>query len=250
MSVSRTVAVLPARYGSERFPGKPLAMIAGKPMIQHVYERVCQAAVDEVVVATDDSRIQECVLQFGGKVVMTSPNHPTGTDRIAEAVENLDADLILNVQGDEPTIPPTVLTDLLAYMREHPEVPMGTVARVLDQNGPEAYDPNVVKVVLNAKQHALYFSRSTIPYARGERGVGSQLLHHWGVYAYRRDFLYQFINWPQGALEQCEKLEQLRALENGASIFVLVSDGRPVGVDVPEDVAKVEALLAQEGELQ
>ncbi len=242
----RAVAVIPARHASTRFPGKPLALIAGKPMIQRVYERVLQAKrVDRVIVATDDERIRACVQAFGGQAMMTAADHPTGTDRIAEAVREIDADLVLNVQGDEPLIPPSVLDDLLAHMQAHPELPMGTVAVPIDPDGPDFADPNVVKVVLDREQRALYFSRSPIPYARGERGAGAQPLHHWGVYAYRRDFLYAFIGWPQGTLEECEKLEQLRALEHGARIFVHISHEHPVGVDVPADVARVEALLKE-----
>lgn len=218
-------------------------------MIQRVYERVAQAAFDEVLVATDDERIFACVESFGGKAVMTASDHPTGTDRIAEAVKGLNTDLIVNVQGDEPLIPPNVLDDLVNHMHDHPEAAMGTIARPIAADGPEFGDPNVVKCVRDEQGFALYFSRASIPYARDERPSGAQPLHHWGVYAYRRSFLQEFVTWPQGRLEQCEKLEQLRALEHGVKIYVMVCDIALVGVDTPEDIARVEAILRQKGEV-
>ena len=244
----RVVAVIPARYASTRFPAKPLALIAGKPMIQRVVEQVQQVhGVHQILVATDDARIRDCVQSFGATAVMTSPYHPTGTDRIAEAVRDVEADIILNVQGDEPLIPPAPLDALLAHMHAHPAAAMGTIARPLALDDPDLANPNVVKVVRDAAGFALYFSRALIPHARSVRPPAAQPLHHWGVYAYRREFLYQFIAWPQGVLESCEQLEQLRALEHGARIFVMVANVTSIGVDIPDDVAKVEAQLrAQE----
>jgi 3-deoxy-manno-octulosonate cytidylyltransferase (CMP-KDO synthetase) len=203
--------------------------------------------IPRILVATDDERIADCVRGFGGEVAMTSANHPTGTDRIAEAIRDVPADLIVNVQGDEPLIPPAVLDQLVEHMHQQPTARMGTIARPLALDDPDTQNPNVVKVVRDRAGFALYFSRSLIPYGRGVRDAHAQPLHHWGVYAYRRDFLYEFIAWPQGSLEQCEQLEQLRALEHGARIFVLVAPVRSIGVDVPGDVAKVEAQLRLEG---
>ena len=240
----RTIAVLPARYGSTRFPGKPLALIAGKPMIQWCYEstRKC-AELDDVIVATDDQRIFDAVAAFGGKAVMTSPNHPTGTDRIAEAVKDDDADLIVNVQGDEPLMSAKVLSQLIATMRES-GAEMGTAAVPFSKTGRDPNDPNAVKVVIDRRGFALYFSRSLIPFPRSG-GVPVEPLLHWGLYAYRRDFLYEFVKWERGKLEACESLEQLRALENGAKISVIVTPERSVGVDVPEDIAFVEKMIAE-----
>ena len=240
----KTIAVLPARYGSQRFPGKPLALICGKPMIQWCYESVRKCAdLSEVLVATDDERILRKVEEFGGKAVMTSPNHQTGTDRIAEAIQGTDAELIVNVQGDEPLMSATVLSQLIRQM-ETSGAEMGTAAVPFTVAGRDPNDHNAVKVVLDAKGNALYFSRSLIPYPR-EGGVKVEPLLHWGLYAYRREFLEQFVKWPAGRLEQCEKLEQLRALENGAKIAVLVTTERTAGVDVPSDIQLVEQLIRE-----
>ncbi len=240
----RTIAVLPARYGSTRFPGKPLALICGKPMIQWCYESTSKCKeLDDVIVATDDSRIFNAVNDFGGKAVMTSPNHPTGTDRIAEAVKDLDADLIVNVQGDEPLMSAKVLSQLIAAMRES-GAEMGTAAVPFSKTGRDPNDPNAVKVVVDRRGFALYFSRSLIPFPR-QGGTPVEPLLHWGLYAYRRDFLYEFVKWERGRLETCEALEQLRALENGAKISVIITPERSVGVDVPEDIAFVEKMIAE-----
>lgn len=242
----RTVAVIPARYGSTRFPGKPLALIAGKPMVQWCYESTRKCAdLDDVIVATDDQRIADAVASFGGKAVMTSPNHQTGTDRIAEAVANIDADLIINVQGDEPLMAPSVLSQLIAKMRGT-GAEMGTAAVPFSVSGRDPADVNAVKVVLDQAGMALYFSRSLIPFPR-KGGVPVEPLLHWGLYAYRRDFLDKFVSWPRGALEACESLEQLRALEHGARISVIVTTERSVGVDVPEDIELVEKMLKERG---
>ncbi|MBO4511538.1 MAG: 3-deoxy-manno-octulosonate cytidylyltransferase [Victivallales bacterium] len=242
----RTVAVIPARYGSTRFPGKPLALIAGKPMVQWCYESTRKCAdLDDVIVATDDQRIVDAVASFGGKAVMTSPNHQTGTDRIAEAVANIDADLIINVQGDEPLMASSVLSQLIAKMRST-GAEMGTAAVPFSASGRDPQDVNAVKVVLDQAGMALYFSRSLIPFPR-KGGIPVEPLLHWGLYAYRRDFLDKFVSWPRGALEACESLEQLRALEHGAHISVIVTTERSVGVDVPEDIELVEKMLKERG---
>lgn len=247
--VKRTVVVIPARYASTRFPGKPLALIAGRPMIEWVYRRAKAAtSVDEVLVATDDPRIAQAVAGFGGRAVMTDPDLPSGTDRVAAALRGVEADLVINVQGDEPVLPSRVIDALVAAMRAS-QAEMGTVAVPLGLTSAEFKNPNVVKVVVNHQGLALYFSRAQIPYPRDGQAA-CEALWHWGIYAYRREFLEQYISWPPSRLEQCEKLEQLRALENGVRIQVIIErEAQSAGVDVPEDVAKVEALLRARGEV-
>ena len=240
----KTIAVIPARYGSTRFPAKPLALIAGKPMIQWTYESTSKCNdFDEVIVATDDERIQNAVQAFGGTAVMTSESCRSVTDRICEAIQGRDADLIVNVQGDEPLIPATVLHELVTQMTAT-AADMGTVAVPFSIAGRDVNDPNAVKVVLDNRGFALYFSRAPIPFLR-QGGDPCEPLLHWGLYAYTRNFLQHFVTWPTGRLEACEKLEQLRALENGAKICVLTTNERTADVDVPEDIARVEALLKQ-----
>lgn len=242
---SRThiVGILPARWGSSRFPGKPLHLIAGKPLIQHVWEQCqrCQT-LDSIVIATDDERIRDAALSFGAKVAMTSSDHPTGTDRIAEAVTAVpEATHIINIQGDEPMIDPALVDELAQAMIDDPALPMATAANIIDDAAAIA-DPNVVKVVLDASNHALYFSRSPIPYFRNTVD-GLPVYRHKGIYAYRRDFLEAFVSWPPAAIEQAESLEQLRALANGARIKVILTDDDSIGVDTPEQAALVEQLL-------
>jgi 3-deoxy-manno-octulosonate cytidylyltransferase (CMP-KDO synthetase) len=242
------VAVIPARYDSQRFPGKPLIPICGKPMVQWVYERACQAStIDEVIVATDDQRILEAVEAFGGKAVMTAAEHPSGTDRIAEAVDGIEADLVVNVQGDEPLLPPEIIDQLVLSMRES-QAEMGTVAVPFDSGSADFGNPNNVKVVLDSQGFALYFSRAGIPFQRDAGSGRVAPLLHWGLYAYRREFLRQFISWPPGQLETCEKLEQLRALENGTRIRVIQAAESCPDVNVPEDVPRVEQELKRRGE--
>ena len=241
----KTVAVIPARYGSTRFPGKPLALILGRPMIQWTYERAAASQADEVIVATDDQRIFDCVESFGGRAVMTASDHPTGTDRIAEAVKDIDCELIINLQGDEPLLPTEVIDDLIQLMKSRPEVKMGTVG-VKKSFSDSAYtNPNNVKIVLDNSDRALYFSRAPIPYLRNDADEDQSMYLHWGIYAYRRQLLYDFITWPQGSLEKVESLEQLRALENGVDILVALTDQESVGVDTPEDIGEVEKILSQ-----
>ncbi|MCH2205580.1 MAG: 3-deoxy-manno-octulosonate cytidylyltransferase [Lentisphaerales bacterium] len=231
----KTAAVIPARYASTRFPGKPLAKIAGKAMIQWTCEKAAASKADLVVVATDDLRIKEAVESFGYQAVMTSENHQSGTDRIAEAIQNIDADLIINLQGDEPMLPSKIIDELIDAMLSDKSLKMGTVVVPGDIDSEEYSDPNTVKVVKNIKNQALYFSRSPLPYFRN-KPEKAECLFHWGIYAYRRDFLEQYIKWPQSKLEKIESLEQLRALENGASIQLIIAQEKAIGVDTPEDI--------------
>jgi 3-deoxy-manno-octulosonate cytidylyltransferase (CMP-KDO synthetase) len=241
-----TVAgIIPARHASTRFPGKPLTPIAGQPMIQRVFERTRAAAcLSDVYVATDDERIAEACASFGAPVLMTSPDHPTGTDRLAEAAAGLDHDVIVNVQGDEPLIEGSVIDAAVDALLSDDSAAMSTVVHALESDARD--DPNRVKVVLDQQGFALYFSRSPIPYFRGQGAQQSiATWQHVGLYAYRRDFLHEFVRLPRTPAEQAEELEQLRALESGHRIRVAVVEGwKSVPVDVPEDVAKVEALLS------
>jgi 3-deoxy-manno-octulosonate cytidylyltransferase (CMP-KDO synthetase) len=243
MSVEkRVVVVIPARYASSRFPAKPLYLICGKPMIQWTYEQAMKAElVSQVVVATDDQRIFDCVKSFGGEVVMTSADHPSGTDRIAEVLENVEADLVVNVQGDEPTVEPKVIDDLVVAMVDN-GAEMGTVAVPIDRDGEDFRNPNVVKLVKDCDGNALYFSRAPIPFCRdGAESV--QPLKHWGLYAYTPELVKKFVEWPESALEKCEKLEQLRAVEHGVRIVVITAECDSVGVDTIADAEKVVRII-------
>ena len=238
----KVLCVIPARYASTRMPGEHLSMIAGKPMIQHVYERACQAQLpDEVVVATDNELVEQAVLAFGGKAVMTSPDHPSGTDRLAEvALMYPDVDVIVNVQGDEPMIPPEVVDRLAEVFKEDADLKMATMKVVMDEE--DYNNPAAVKVVTDQRGYALYFSRSLMPYPRN-KPEGYKVFKHVGIYAYRRDFLLKYAALEPTPLERAESLEQLRALENGYKIKVLESDFQGIGVDTPEDLAAVNALF-------
>ena len=238
----KVLCVIPARYASTRLPGKPLSMIAGKPMIQHVYERACQAQLpNEVVVATDNELVEKAVLDFGGKAVMTSPDHPSGTDRLAEvALMYPDVDVIVNVQGDEPMIPPEVIDRLSEAFNGDADLNMATMKVVMDEEDYE--NPAAVKVVTDQQGYALYFSRSLMPYPRN-KPEGFKVFKHVGIYAYRRNFLLKYAALAPTPLEKAESLEQLRALENGYKIKVLESDFQGIGVDTPEDLAAVNALF-------
>ena len=240
------IGIIPARYGSTRFPGKPLALIAGQPLIRHVVERCQQArSLSEVIVATDDTRIWEVAQNFC-RAEMTAAGHPSGSDRIAEVAARCACDAVVNIQGDEPLIDPGVI-DAVAGALAGAE--MTTAATPI--RSPEEYDDaNVVKVVVNGTGRALYFSRRTIPYLReaAGRSVTEQLaafpfLKHLGIYGYRRETLLRLVKFPVSPLEQAEKLEQLRALENGVQIAVIKVNYESMGVDVPADVARMEALL-------
>jgi len=239
------LGILPARWASTRFPGKPLHLIAGKPLIQHVWDR-CAACtkLDDLLVATDDERIRDAVLAFGGKVAITSPDHPTGTDRLAEAVRAVPhATHLVNIQGDEPLIDPALIDELAAAMLADPALDMATAANPIDPADPAVQDPNVVKVVIALNGRALYFSRSPVPYFRNPV-AGLRVFRHKGIYAYTRRFLEQFVTWPPSPLERAESLEQLRALENGASIHVIITTDTSPGVDTPEQAQHLERLLA------
>lgn len=243
-SGSVITGILPARWGSSRFPGKPLHPIAGKPLIQHVWER-CRACsrLDEVAIATDDERIRAAAEAFGARAVMTSSEHPTGTDRLAEAMDLLPAgDIVINIQGDEPLIDPGLIDGLAAAMAADPSLDMATAANPIDPDDPAVADPNVVKVVTTLANRALYFSRSPIPHRRNAV-EGLRLLRHKGIYAYRRKFLENWRGWHPSPLERSESLEQLRALEHGASIHVILTDDTSPGVDTPEQAEAVERLL-------
>jgi 3-deoxy-manno-octulosonate cytidylyltransferase (CMP-KDO synthetase) len=235
-----TVAVIPARYASTRFPGKALAEIAGRPMIEHVYRRAAAARnIDAVLVATDDARIADAVTKFGGNVQLTSPNHATGTDRLAEAAALLDCDLVVNLQGDEPLIDPDVIDEVIEPFRADETLLMSTVCtRILDTD--DFSNPNVVKVVTDVRGFALYFSRSPIPYPRA---VGERPYKHLGLYVYRREFLRQIASLEPTPLERSESLEQLRVLENGFAIKVVETRHDSIGVDTPEDLERVRRLL-------
>ena len=245
----KIVGIIPARFGSTRFPGKPLALVAGKPLLQHVVEQSQQAkSLSEIIVATDDTRIWEVAQNFC-RVEMTRPEHPSGSDRIAEVAERISCDAIVNIQGDEPLIDPNVI-DAVANALAQNE--MSTAATPI-KNLSELDNPNVVKVVADAAGRALYFSRRTIPYLReaASRPMNEQLaafpfLKHLGIYGYRRETLLRLVKFPVSPLENAEKLEQLRALENGIGIAVVKVDYDSIGVDAPEDVKQVEEILSRE----
>lgn len=242
----KILGIIPARYASTRFPGKPLHLIAGKPLIQHVVERCKTAsALADVIVATDDARIAEVARQFC-RVEMTSDQHPSGTDRIAEVVSRCECDAAVNIQGDEPLIDPGVVNAVAQALADSP---MSTAATLIRDIG-EYDNPNVVKVVVNVAGRALYFSRRTIPFVRdaASRPIAEQLaafpfLKHLGIYGYRRETLLKLVKFPVSALETAEKLEQLRALDHGIQIAVVTVKHDSVGVDVPADVERVERLL-------
>ena len=248
MSQEKVAVVIPSRYASTRFPAKPLALLCGKPLVQHVYEKAAASKADLVLVATDHEAIRGAVESFGGRAVMTAESHPSGTDRIAEAVRVVGepVDIVINVQGDEPLIPTSVIDELIDLMRSRPEIGMATVA-VPGNRG--TMTENNVKVVFDEGHFALYFSRSMIPFLRSG-GVEAPVYLHWGIYAYRREVLEKevlekFVTLPPGRLENCEKLEQLRALENGIRIYVLLSDLESIGVDTPADLAAAEKKLRE-----
>jgi 3-deoxy-manno-octulosonate cytidylyltransferase (CMP-KDO synthetase) len=241
------VAVIPARYESKRFPGKVIAPLAGKPLVVHTYEQACKSTlVSRCVIATDDARVAEAVKPYGAEVVMTRTDHATGTDRLAEVAEAIEADIYVNVQGDEPLIDPKTIDDAIGALLADPELPVATARRAIDD--PRDVDnPNVVKVVCSYNGRALYFSRSTMPYDREAITAHSTSRYYWqhiGLYVYRHDFLLRYASLPMTPLEEVEKLEQLRILEHGYSIAVVPTEYRSIGVDTPEDLARVSALLA------
>lgn len=244
--------IIPARFGSSRFPGKPLAEINGKPMIQHVYERAKESGAAKVIVATDDARIAKTVSDFGGKYCMTASHHESGTERLAEVIDVegiLSHEIVVNVQGDEPFIPAENIKQVAKNLHAHQEAEMATLA-VKIKDVEEAFNPNVVKVVTDKLGYALYFSRSTIPYDRARfldadsiDEIGDYYMRHIGIYAYRAGFIKQYINMAPSGLEQIESLEQLRVLWHGEKIHVDEAVAPPpIGVDTPEDLQR---LLSQ-----
>jgi 3-deoxy-manno-octulosonate cytidylyltransferase (CMP-KDO synthetase) len=240
----KVAVVIPARYASMRLPAKPLHPIAGKPLIQHVWERCARArGIDKVIVATDDLRIADAASGFGAEVAMTSPRHRSGTDRVAEVAKKLRGfSHIINVQGDEPLVDPAIVSRLATALAKDRKIQMITAASVFAP-GDDLTNPNMVKVVLDRASDALYFSRSPIPYVRVD-GLRPRFFRHQGLYGYTTKFLLQFVKWKQGILEQAESLEQLRALENGAKIRVVLAKHAAVGVDTAADVRIVESILA------
>ncbi len=236
----KILGVIPARFASSRFPGKALVTIAGKTMLQHVYERASQARyLTKVVIATDDSRIYDAAREFGALVKMTRSDHMSGTDRVAEIASAETAELVVNIQGDEPLIDPTAIDAAIVSMHDDPEIPMGTLKKHIEDHE-EVTNPNVVKVVTDRSGNAIYFSRCPIPYVRDGSAAHYK---HIGLYIYRKDFLLQYSDLPVGPLEQAERLEQLRALENGYPIRVVETDYDSLGVDTPEDLERVSALF-------
>ncbi|EKO3470574.1 3-deoxy-manno-octulosonate cytidylyltransferase [Vibrio fluvialis] len=241
--------VIPARYQSTRLPGKPLADIAGKPMVQWVYEQAMQAGVESVIIATDDARVEQAVLAFGGTVCMTSPDHQSGTERLAEVVKLMgieDDHIIVNVQGDEPLIPPSIIRQVADNLAAS-QAPMATLAVEISHED-EVFNPNAVKVVTDKDGYALYFSRATIPWDRDnfakDKTVVQPLMRHIGIYAYRAGFINTYIQWPASQLEKIECLEQLRVLWYGEKIHVAVAlEAPPAGVDTPEDLDAVRRIV-------
>ncbi len=245
MTPPRVVVVIPARYGSTRLPGKPLVSLVGKPMIQRVYERARLAQrVNRVIVATDDDRIVKAVEEFDGESRMTRHDHRTGTERVAEVAAHETGDIYVNVQGDEPLLDPAAVDAAVSALLEEPQAAIATVATPI-RTPADIMDPNVCKVVLDFDENALYFSRAPIPWVRDTGGhVQARHLKHLGLYVFRRDALLEYPTLPQGELERIEQLEQLRWLENGWKIRVAEVAHDAISVDVPEDVARVEKLLA------
>jgi 3-deoxy-manno-octulosonate cytidylyltransferase (CMP-KDO synthetase) len=237
---TRILGVIPARFASTRFPGKALARIAGKSMLEHVFERAGQARyLTNVIIATDDDRIRDEAQRFSAPVRMTRSDHVSGTDRVAEVASADNAQIIVNIQGDEPLIDPAAIDAAVLSILDHTEIPMGTLKKRIEDPA-EIDNPNVVKVVTNLAGNAIYFSRSTIPYLRGDEGLTR--FKHIGLYVYRRDFLLSYSDLPIGPLEKAERLEQLRALENGYSIRVVETEYESMGVDTPEDFERVSKL--------
>jgi 3-deoxy-manno-octulosonate cytidylyltransferase (CMP-KDO synthetase) len=256
----KAVAIIPARYASTRLPGKPLLVIKGKPLIQYVYERVKSSSVQQVIVATDDERIAAAVKGFGGEAVLTSPSHRSGTERVAEVTAGIDADIIVNCQGDEPLIPPEAIDNAIVAFARDPSIMVTTLITPLEK-GDDLSNPHLVKVVVDHNGYALYFSRALIPYPRDvleTKNAGplkeeelikfdkKELAGYWqhiGLYAFRREFLLKLAALPPSPLERREKLEQLRILENGYKIKTVICSTPSIGIDTPEDVERFTALI-------
>ncbi len=244
----KAIGIIPARFGSTRFPGKPLALIAGKPMLRHVYENAVKSkSLDRVVIATDDDRIASCIREFEGEYIMTDSAIETGTERAAVVARDLDVDIVVNIQGDEPLVPPELLDDLVNTLSGKPDIPVCTpITRF--ENEIDVHDPNQVKVVLDKNDRALYFSRSLVPFNRDTieiSGIKRKTTYwkHVGIYCFRKDFLMEYVKWPTGELEKTEKLEQLRILENGYPVLTVKTDYSPLCVDIPDDIDLVEKYL-------
>lgn len=250
----KIVGIIPARYASTRFPGKPLALIKGKPMIQRVYEQALKSKLDAVVIATDDVRIADAVMDFGGQYVMTSPNHRSGTDRCCEALDLLKTkyDAVVNIQGDEPFIDPKQI-DLLVDMIVRDDTPLASLAKRID-DADELFSPNAVKVVVNQEGNAMYFSRNPIPFMRNvdrdEWLAKGRFYKHIGIYAYKADVLHQVAHMEPSALEQAESLEQLRWLENGLAIRMALSDAENISIDTPDDLHRAEQYAQTKPEIE
>ena len=243
----KAAGIIPARWGSTRFPGKPLHLIAGKPLLRRVWERCLRAKrLESVIVATDDMRIAEAAFEWGAEVALTSRRHRSGTDRLAEVAANApDFTHFLNIQGDEPLTDPKLLDRLVASFEADKDLAMITAAHRF-KDAADVTSPHQVKVVLDANGNALYFSRSAIPFVR-DSGTRARFLRHQGIYGYTRDLLLRFVQWKRTPLERAESLEQLRALENGIRIHVLVTNTGSPGIDTPEDAAALEQILARAG---
>ncbi|MCF6219327.1 MAG: 3-deoxy-manno-octulosonate cytidylyltransferase [Gammaproteobacteria bacterium] len=248
--------VIPARYSASRLPGKPLLDIAGKPMIQHVYERASEAGAASVIIATDDQRIADVVSGFGGECCMTSADHASGTDRLSEVIEKkslADDEIVVNVQGDEPLIPPALIRQVAQGLAERPQASVSTLCERIATAG-ELFDPHVVKVVRDINDYAIYFSRAVIPWDRDAFSSTCEMLpersdhyRHIGLYGYRCGFLRRYVTWPLSSLEQMESLEQLRVLWNGERIYVEEASEQPgLGVDTPRDLAEVRSIILQQ----
>jgi 3-deoxy-manno-octulosonate cytidylyltransferase (CMP-KDO synthetase) len=250
--MQKAIVVIPARYGSTRLPGKALAEIEGKPLVQHVYDRArLSRKASDCLIATDDERIRQACERFGSKVMMTSPHHNSGTDRMAEVALKTDADVYINVQGDEPLVDPAAVDLLIGMMFENPSIKMGTLKRPIDSY--EGFvNPNNARVVCDKDDYALYFSRAPIPYlTRAEfeaSGKRWPVFKHIGMYSFRRDFLLEFSKMPQSALELTERLEQLRALEAGVRIKALTTNYESISIETHADLERVRALFAQGGQ--
>ena len=243
MQKNRVLGIIPARWASSRFPGKPLHPIAGKSLIQHVWDQCKKTQnLDEILIATDDTRIAENAESFGAKVVMTSNDHVSGTDRIAEAAKtDQKCTHIINIQGDEPLIDPELIDQLAEKISNDPTISMITAA-VPGINNLDLANSNVVKTVINKENNAIYFSRSVIPHQNSE-SPAAPCYRHKGIYGYTKDFLLKFVRWEPSPLELAERLEQLRAIENGESIHVIITDDNSIGVDTPEQAIMVEQLI-------
>lgn len=239
----KVIAVIPARYGSTRFPGKSLKKILGKSMIQHVYEKAKKVEqLDEVIVATDNMKIYDAVISFGGKAVMTKVEHESGSDRIAEVAEGIEGDIFLNIQGDEPLIHPNLIDEIVRTSKGN--LDSVVTAKIKIEKEEDINSPNCVKVITDNKNNAIYFSRSAIPYNR--ENISVDYYKHLGIYCYPRQLLMEYIQLPKSLLENTEMLEQLRLIENGYKIKVVESIYDSVGVDTPDDIQKVEKLLEAE----